>query len=75
MVKVENKIGELDQEMKLVKDENTLLKSTESQVYKELEIVKDERDRFRKDYKTVKQVNKTLERDLKAVALLTIFKF
>ena len=65
---VDTKISEFDQQIKFLKEENTLLKSNEGESSKEIAMIRDERDRYRKDYKTIKQVNKALERDLKEVA-------
>ena len=55
--------------MQGVKDENALLKTSEMQMYRELEAVKEDRDRLRKEARSIKQVNLTLEKDFKAVIL------
>ena len=55
--------------MRAVKEENTLLKSNEAQLQMELHIVKEERERFRKNTRALQQVNTTLEKDMKAVRI------
>ncbi len=70
MEKIESKISDLEQQLQGVKEENALLKSSEIQVFRELQTVKEHRDRLRKDTKALKQVNLTLDKDFKAVRVL-----
>ena len=60
-------MNELEQEIRGVKEENSALKVNEGRLTADLEMLKDERDHYRHDYKALKQVNKTLEKDLKEV--------
>ena len=53
--------------MQGIKDENTILKMTQTNQAKDLESVRDERDHYKRDYKALKQLNKNLEKDLRDV--------
>lgn len=70
MGKFEGKMNELEREILNVKDENTILRTNEAHLAKELDVLKDERDQYKRDYKALKQVNKNLEKDLREVNLL-----
>lgn len=63
-MKFEAKLSGLEREILAVKDENTVLKSKQSNQTKEIESLKEERDSYKRDYKALKQINKNLERDL-----------
>ncbi len=41
-----------------------MLKSKQANQTKEIESLKEERDHYKRDYKALKQINKTLEKDL-----------
>ena len=61
--------------MQDVKGENALLKLTQTEVHKELKFVKEERDRLRKDTKSLKNVNLALGKDLIAVNTKELVSF
>jgi uncharacterized protein YlxW (UPF0749 family) len=56
-----------------LKEENVALRVKDSHFTKDNETLKEERDTYKKEYKSLKQVNRALERDLQEVrAHLTI---
>ena len=69
ITKVENTINEFAIEIKKIKDENNLLKSKEIKVNQDVETLNIEKDKYKKEYKILKQVNKALEQDLREVML------
>ena len=54
-------------EIDLLHEENRILKVSESRLNRELNAVREEKDRYRQDYRDLRQTNKTLEKDLREV--------
>ena len=69
MTKFEAKITQLEREIQVIRDENTILKATSTNQSKDIEALRDERDHYKRDYKSLKQINKNLEKDLREVRL------
>ena len=67
MTKFEAKLGELEHEILAIRDENNLLKSKTTSQAKEIETLKAERDNYKLECKSLKQINKNMERDLREV--------
>jgi len=62
--KVESKIEEFYREIYLLKEENKALRTAEVSLNREIEVLREERERARGDYKEMKYANKVLEKEL-----------
>jgi len=66
-------ISELEKQLQKFKEEIALLRLNEARMTKELEETLDERDQYKRETKTLKQVNRAIEKDFRAVG--TFFRF
>lgn len=67
IMSLERKIEKLSKEVQLVNEENRILKTSETRLNRELNSIRDEKERYRADYRELRETNKTLEKDLKEV--------
>lgn len=65
---MESRIEEFYREIYLLREENKVLKASEVALAKDIEMISQERDIFRQDYKDMKQANKILEKELRSVS-------
>jgi len=62
---VEEKIQSFSHEVHELRDENSELRSCQDELQRELNNAVSDRDKYKKDYKNLKQVNRALERDIR----------
>jgi len=62
---VEEKIQSFSHEVHELRDENSELRSCQDELQRELSSALSDRDKYKKDYKNLKQVNRALERDIR----------
>ena len=62
---MERKIDKMNKEIQLLGEENRILKVSESRLHRELNATIEEKERFKQDYRELRQTNKTLEKDLR----------
>ncbi len=70
---VEEKIQLFSHEVQELREENSDLRSCQEELQRELTSAVSDRDKYKKDYKSLKQVNRALEKDIREVIINKTF--